>query len=513
MVERTRDIDLPPPGYGPSLTGSSQGLQRLGDYDDNTTLGGDLRIRHRRLRAMRLQNPTLGGQTALYAAQLSAPTAHIEREEHQSEEVADALERLFGLGTDADESPPIGYTWPALINELTPALWHGHLAAGIGWYTADGIHWPYIEVRQPTQYYRYHVAADGKSLGALELRSDSLSYGGTRMMPLYDANGLRRTMYLAFRGGERLGAGDGGFDGVSLLRHAFGDHEDAIEARMLRRAAMQRHALGFPVAVIDEERYFATRFSADELATLPPQDKINALQTEMDRISTQLMSLNNTTGMHVVYPSWITNFQLLNTGNTFDPEPLTGVVNSADRSCAEAIHAAFLTQGRQGDGGSRAMVETQSEAMPRAIEAYLRWFVSEIRRQIIAPFLALNFPSVKPRETPTLRTSEVVAPPWMSNFGSFIESAVEIGLLRLTDADLRYYRETIGFRPGASEEEATGDVMPTVAATPSSQMPSDAPEGEPADDATMAADESPPASPPTPARPSRLIPAGGLREP
>lgn len=445
--------DLRPPGAPLPLTARWRGQHRRGDYEHNVRLLS-MAERAAAYRSMMRSSPVVGGGVRLITGMLTASTARVDRADHQSEEVAEAIEWWLGLGADTDDTPPMGMRWDGYVAEAASALWYGHVALAIGLrFDEDAGLWaPYLVRRQQRSYWEYHLGDDARLTG-LELRGD---VGGTvaqLRMPRHDDAGRLRFMWLVHEGGDHPDAGEGGLDGVSLLRPVWAEHRDATNGRQLRQAAALRYALGAWTAKFNTQAFLQARFG-QALSTVPDAERWAAVEAERAAVTASLLTMDADRAPFALTSEWVEDLSLLGGGKAFDAGPLTEFIDSCDRSAGEALLTGFIQQGRAKSGGAYSMVETQERQLSRALDGTLLWMAAELRAQPVDLFMQLNFPSVPAAETPTLMVDVLTPPAWMADPDTFIGAAWRDGRLSWGEGDERAYRARIGWR--AADE---GDVL------------------------------------------------------
>lgn len=407
------------PGYAGALSGGLSGTQRWRDWEHNRDLVTP-RDRFRAYRKVaRSHSVTAGSIDAAHVINASH-MVEVEVGAGQSEEAATALRRYHGIGDAADDAPLCGMAWHDLVAHFVDAaIQYGAQMLAVGYSEPgdDGLVAPVLEPRRIVNLWEYHMTPRG-DLAAVELRSDAMHITGTEgvYVPRFDDDGRVRLIWGAWRGGTNIAAGEG-FDGLPVLRSVLGDAQDSLSFRQMMRVAAHLAAVGKWHAKVDFEKVGAEMFG-HEWQSKSAEERGAAYRAYTSHIVSHLDYLANdvkpglVTGTH-------TEVGLLADGKAFDPARFIQPIDSTDRAVAERFWTAWLQQGRAGSGGSRSMVQTQSDMLFQAVSGYVEWVIGILRTQLHPTFYRLNFPNLPVEERPSIKVSGLKTPEFIRNAEAF----------------------------------------------------------------------------------------------
>ena len=410
--------------YGTPITAGKLG----GEYEHHTEFASP---RRRALTVSRMlrTSAVLALSEELLTSRITAVKFHVQKKEDASEEAqraADALERWLGLGKYEDSGGHVmeGGSIDDLVRHICSARIYGNVAMSEAW-QYDEEHQLYfctLHRRRQESYDSYITDANGERLVAITQRLSYVQSRYSKIRPLP----MNETLFCVWRPDL------GWYDGRSILRACYGNwRSEQLRYRQEDNAANSWS--NPPLRCVLDMAQFTKFASPGDGAAVTRQDVTN----EIASMKTKLASLHSDTSGHIIYADFWKLEEVSSRSGAFDPEPLLRSSEHHQRAMAERLFTSSLvTQGRKGDGGSRSMVDTQSQVVTDATIDAAQWVVNCLNRQTVRRFLTVNFSGLPRDEWPILTFSRgsIVTPWWQRNAQSF---ATFVGqqILTMSEAD------------------------------------------------------------------------------
>lgn len=350
---------------------------------------------------MLLTSPTVAGLVDSATQAVCSAHYHVREDEHTDEAAAEGLRRWLGLGKHRGHSLS-GMSWVDLLSHMHSAVIFGHAALSFApppdSVKAHGLHFPRFRRLRQSTYESFTVTRDDEQLAALTQRA-----GLGRARVTIPAGELLWLVHRADLGGD--------IDGLSVLRPVFAHWRSSQEAYAQEDVARARYAVPPLSAKLDAEAF--SRFGSGESGAPPTKEDFEA---EIKSIEATLRALRSKSGEHVVLPSWV-DVKMLTPNADFEPAPLLNSAGMHERRMAERFGESYRMQGRAGENGSRAMVQTQAEASRPAVAAKIEWMLGEFNRQAVATFIKINWPGLPRERWPAVdyERASVIPPKWLNN--------------------------------------------------------------------------------------------------
>jgi hypothetical protein len=362
----------------------------------------------------------------------------VKRTENTSEIAAEALESQFGVGKFEDAGGRIGdQGTDDLIRHLMSARTYGHVAMSESYEydENDGLYYIGLHRRRQESYDAYITeVGTEKLLGIMQRYGYASGSVKSRVLP------LRETLWLVNRGDI------GWYDGQSVFRSVYPHWRSEQLRYRLEDLAANKYADPPQQGKLLLDRFVQY---ANGLNGAPPtrQDFVE----ELNDMAGKLANLHSDENGHLLHPDWWEFVPRANQ-HSYNPAPLLESAGHHQRVMAERLYIAWVTQGRRGDGGSRSMVDVQSQIIQDATIDSMQWICNAINRQTVSRFLKANFSKLERSEYPILsfERGAITTPWWQTNAQAFAQF-VSQGIISISPDDERAVRAASDL-PEPSEE-------------------------------------------------------------
>lgn len=430
-LELPEELPTRPAGYsGTSIVGG-----RLGTEYEHNVEWATPRARAKVVSKMLRTSSILALAEEYLSGRVTACKLHVPRQEGKSAEAAEAIERWLGIGEFEDAGGRLGSNMAIddLLRHMLSARLYGNAALSEAWEfdETSGLYWCSLHRRRQESYDAYITDDSERLLGIVQ----RVGYtGGTvdrRVLPLGE------TLFIAHRPDL------GWFDGRSVLRPCYPHWRSEQLRYRLEDLAANKYADPPQRCVLDVDR-FARFANGGDGAPVSRDD----YTTEIAGMKNKLEGLHSEESGHILMADWWKLEEASSRAGAYNPEPLLRSAEHHQRVMAERLYVAWQLQGRRGDGGSRSMVETQSEVVQDATVDCLQWILNALNRQTVRRFLKVNFSSLDPSEWPfvTFERGSITTPWWQKNAQAFA-SFVSQNILTMSEEDERAIRAASDLPP------------------------------------------------------------------
>ena len=433
-------LELPEelPGRPAGTVGMPIQMGRLAGFEHNLEWKAP-RTRAQLIGKMLRTSPILSLAEEYLTGRVTSVELTVKRREGVSEEACEALEMWLGIGKHRDGGGRLGdMTTDDLIRHLMSAKAYGNVAMSESWSFSGDLYFCSLHRRFQESYYSYITEKEtGRMLGLVQAPSFSLTH---HVLP------LNQTLYLVNRPDR------GWFDGLSILRPCFPHWRSEQLRYRLEDVIANKYADVPQQGKLNLERF--VQFANGAGGAQPTREDF---QAELADMASKLSGLHSSDSAHLLHPDYW-EFTPRAAQHSYDPQPLLDSASHHQRACAEALHIAWVLQGRKGDGGSRSMVETQSVVAEDATIDAMQWILNALNRQTVRRFMKANFAGLSPEEMPivSFERSSIKSPFWMQNPAAFA-NFVTHSIITPTKEDERSIRAAGGLPPPEEDSPSALD--------------------------------------------------------
>lgn len=352
---------------------------------------------------------------------------NVKRSESTSEEAAEALERQFGIGKYEDAGGRMGEMGTDdLVRHLMSARAYGHVALSESYEYDEVDNLYYIGLhRRRQESYDAYITEQGteRLLGIMQRYGYASGDVKSRILP------LRETLWLVNR------PDIGWYDGQSVFRSVYPHWRSEQLRYRLEDLAANKYADPPQQGKLLLDRFVQY---ANGLNGAPPTRE--DFVSELNDMSQKLANLHSDENGHLLHPDWWEFIPRANQ-HSYNPSPLLDSASHHQRVMAERLYIAWVTQGRKGDGGSRSMVDVQSQIIQDATIDSMQWICNALNKQTVARFLRANFSKLDRTEFPILsfERGAIITPWWQTNAQAFAQF-VSQGIVSISPEDERAVR-------------------------------------------------------------------------
>lgn len=353
------------------------------------------------------------------------------------EAAAAALERCFGLG-DFEGAGECSETVESLVGQIVMSQAYGFGLVGEAWEAIDGLYYPtQLNPIYADSIVGWHRDETGAVDGAIQrVRGRS----GETTIPLDEV------IYAVRMPGE------GGSEGVALLRPIFPKFDAWLGAIRARDVVVQKYAVPSMFArwnfdVLVQLNMFIL---PDNPTDIEKETQRKEMQDEIDSFDAMLAEYTSHQRGRIVPPPFF-DIVLIGGSEQADPTKLTPLIESSERAMLETLGFGWLTIGRPGSGGSLSLVVQQRAASFDTAKSDNKWALKAINDQLVARFMRFNFSNVPRVAWPRIDFAMPSASAFIAQFDKVV-AGIAAGVITPNTDDEARFRQ--GFELGPMDDDA-----------------------------------------------------------